>query len=313
MNEIERLTETLLMGRWQWVAVAALLQIVYYLLYTGVFYLAFRLVSVKFKFKDLFPITFSGIFVNSVVPSGGMANYALYVDDARRRGYSSAQSTAGVLVTYICNMLTFIVVLTVSLIFLYRNDRLSLVVFSSASVVFFILASIFVALILGHFKPVILRKLFGIVQITINTLFRILRKNRTLRESWAHDFSADFIFAVKAIFKKPIMLLKILGIGFLSVAANLASLYCIFLAFNEPASLGVLITIYSMIFLFCMVSPTPNGIGIVETIVPLIFVSFGYSIEAGTVISLSFRGITFWIPLMIGCVLLRKLKLFSNF
>ena len=44
----------------------------------------------------------------------------------------------------------------------------------------------------------------------------------------------------------------------------------------------------------------------------LVFASLGVPIERATVIALSFRGLTFWLPLAIGFVLLRRLKTFKT-
>lgn len=66
-----------------------------------------------------------------------------------------------------------------------------------------------------------------------------------------------------------------------------------------------------MTLLFGIVSPTPNGIGIVEGIMPVIYSSLGLPLATATVISLTFRGFTFWLPMLAGFFLLRRLKLFT--
>jgi phosphatidylglycerol lysyltransferase len=90
----------------------------------------------------------------------------------------------------------------------------------------------------------------------------------------------------------------------------LTVLYVFFLSFGQPVTLEILIAGYSMIILFATVSP--GGAGIVDGLMPLVFVSLGIPLAEATVVSLAFRGTTFWLPLILGFLLLRRLPLFSK-
>ena len=70
-SEIKRLAETLVGGQWQWVAVAALLQVAYYIIYTALYQSAFLTVGVQSRLSELLPVTFASIFMNVAAPSGG--------------------------------------------------------------------------------------------------------------------------------------------------------------------------------------------------------------------------------------------------
>ena len=69
---------------------------------------------------------------------------------------------------------------------------------------------------------------------------------------------------------------------------------------------------YAMAFLFAGVSIVPQGIGVVEGGMVLVFASLGIPVENATAITLTFRGFSFWIPLVIGFFLLRQMKLFHG-
>ncbi len=60
--------------------------------------------------------------------------------------------------------------------------------------------------------------------------------------------------------------------------------------------------------LFLIVSITPQGIGVVEGVMTLVFTSLGVPAAQAAVVSLAFRGLTFWLPLLIGFILLRRVK-----
>lgn len=107
------------------------------------------------------------------------------------------------------------------------------------------------------------------------------------------------------------MLLQTVGVAFAAHLVDLTSLFVLFLAFHQKVHFGVLVAGYSMGILFWIVSITPQGIGVVEGMMTLVFASLGVPIERATVISLAFRGLTFWLPLGIGFILLRRLKSFG--
>ena len=76
-NEVENLVETLGRGVWQWVVVAALLQVVYFFTQTRVFQICFRLVGVQSRLPQLTQVFLASMFINTVAPSGGTAGLAL--------------------------------------------------------------------------------------------------------------------------------------------------------------------------------------------------------------------------------------------
>ena len=61
-----------------------------------------------------------------------------------------------------------------------------------------------------------------------------------------------------------------------------------------------------------MISVTPQGVGVVEAAVVVAFTSFGESAAAGTAIGLVYRGIVFWMPFIIGAVLINTTKAFKG-
>ncbi|MCB0133144.1 MAG: flippase-like domain-containing protein, partial [Caldilineaceae bacterium] len=108
--------------------------------------------------------------------------------------------------------------------------------------------------------------------------------------------------------RQPQQLLRTISIAMSTHVADLLTLTLLFRAFNQPTTLSIIIIIYAMTVLFRIISPTPNGIGVVETLLPAIYVSVNVPLEVGTVINLTFRGISFWIPLVIGMICLHYLQ-----
>ena len=59
LNDIEQLVLTLMRGQWGWVLVAALLQVVYFVVFAGAYKVAFATVGVESRMGELVPLTFS--------------------------------------------------------------------------------------------------------------------------------------------------------------------------------------------------------------------------------------------------------------
>ena len=99
-----------------------------------------------------------------------------------------------------------------------------------------------------------------------------------------------------------------------SIAASACELACFSLvgvAFGvhqpEPLICG-----YVVATLFAMISITPQGVGVVEAAVVVAFTSFGVSGAAGLSIALVYRGIVFWMPFLIGAILIQTTKTFKH-
>jgi uncharacterized protein (TIRG00374 family) len=82
-------------------------------------------------------------------------------------------------------------------------------------------------------------------------------------------------------------------------------LLLMFLSFNVTFSIGTLIAGFSIGYLFFVVSPTPSGIGFVEGALTLALVSLYVPVSKAAAVALAYRGITFWIPLLIGMLAFR--------
>jgi hypothetical protein len=64
---------------------------------------------------------------------------------------------------------------------------------------------------------------------------------------------------------------------------------------------------FSIGYLFLIVSPTPAGLGIVEGALTITLSSMYIPLEAAAVITLVYRGFTFWVPLLVGMIAFRML------
>jgi phosphatidylglycerol lysyltransferase len=310
-SEIKKLAETLVGGQWQWVAVAALLQVIYYIIYTALYQSAFLTVGVQSKLGELLPVTFASIFMNVAAPSGGASAVALFADDAARRGQSAARATVGTLLVLVADFSAFLVLLLGGMIYLFTHHNLKFYESIAAVILLVIIGGLTAFLLLGLWRPQWLDRLLHWVMRVANRIAGLFKHPDFLDEAWVERNTAEFTEAAIAIAAQPAMLIQTAAIAFAAHLVDLTSLFFLFLAFHQKVHFGVLVAGYAIGILFWIVSITPQGIGVVEGMMTLVFASLGVPIERATVIALAFRGLTFWLPLAIGFILLRRLKSFG--
>jgi phosphatidylglycerol lysyltransferase len=310
-TEIEKLADTLGQGQWPWILAAVLLQILYYLVFSAVYQSAFATVGVNSKVRDLLPVTFASIFVNVVAPSGGATGAALFVDDAGRRGQSAARATVGTILVLIADFSAFTLILLVGLTVLFLRHDLAFYEVVAALILLAVTLSLAGTLLLGLWQPVRLRQLLDRIQQTANQAGSWFRRPSLVHRDWSEKNAAEFTEAAQAMATRPKYLVRTLAFALASHLVDLASLYVLFLAFQYPITFGPLVAAYSTAILFLIVSPTPMGVGVVEGVTPLVLISLGVPAAVSAVVVLAFRGLSFWLPLLIGFVLLHRLKSFS--
>lgn len=310
-TELEQLKTTLARGQWGWVLAALLSQVAYYVAFTGIYQSAFYTLNISTRTRDLIPVTLGSLFVNVIVPSAGAGGAALFTQDITRRGGSGARAAAGILLQLIADFSAFTLLLIPGLIYLFLNHDLKPYETVAAVILLLMTIGLVSILLLGIWKPAWLHRLFGWSQIAANWVFGRLRRSLTLADDWAQKNAEEFNRAAVAVTGHPLRLLRTLGIAFLAHLLDITTLYLLFRAFNQPISLGALVAGYGVGILFWIVSVTPQGIGVVEGMMTLTFTSLGIPGAVAATVALAFRGLTFWLPMLLGFFALQRLRTFD--
>ncbi|MDD1748429.1 MAG: flippase-like domain-containing protein [Methanothrix sp.] len=309
LTEIKGAALPLIQGQPEWILLAALLQVLYYALFAAIFKSAFYTVDIKSRIRDLIPVTLGALFINVVAPTWGMAGAALYVDDASHRGESPARAAAGTVLAQTADFSAFALILAGGIAYLSIRNRLESYEIAATAFLFVILCSLAITLILGLWRPILLMKLLGLTQSGINRLAKKVHRSTVLPDGWAARNAADFSNAAKAMEAHPKMLALTLGIALVAHLVNIISLYALFLAFHQQIEFGPLVAGYAMGILFWNISPVPQGIGVVEGVMALVYTSLGIHGVIAALIVLAFRGLNFWLPMLLGFILLRRVKI----
>ncbi len=310
-RNIQQLAATLFSGEGRWLAAAIALQVIYYSGYAVLYQLAFETVEVEARALSLLPVLFASFFLKVVVPSGGVSGVAIFVDDASRRGQSPARAAEGSLWVLVADLATMVPLIVYGLAFLALRGALAL--YQILGAVFFVLfaAAMGGVLLLGRFQPDRLREVLARAQRTINNIAARFNRPPLLPGDWAERNAAECIGAACNIARHPRPLTRTLVTAFLVHLVNVASLFTVALAYQQVLSLGAVLAAFSLNIIFSVVNIIPNGIVIAEGVMTLVFTSVGVPLAEAVVIAVAFRGLNVWIPLIIGFVLLPRVRAFG--
>lgn len=307
---LKTLGSTLIQAKWQWVLVAAIMHVVYFVLYTRLYQVSFRVVDVKSSLRNLLPLFFASVFVNAIAPSGGAAAGALFVDDANRRGQSGARAAVGTVLVLVTDLATLIPFLGFGIYFLLLHNNLQFYDIIGA-VIFVIFISLLISLlVMAKWKPAHLRQVLNWAQRVVRKVGGWFKHSDLLAEDWAERNAAEFSDASNAIASHPKRLLHTCILGLVLHALNIAGLYTLFLAFAQSVQPGTLIAGFGLGIVFYVVSVVPQGVAAVEGVMGAVFTSMGIPAAKAITIVLTFRGLNYWLPLMIGFFFLHRLQTF---
>jgi uncharacterized protein (TIRG00374 family) len=249
-------------------------------------------------------------FVNIVAPTAGVSGIAVFANDARRRGYPPGKATLAGALFLLVDMAAFLLVLALGWIVLIRRNDLTAGEIS-ASLLLLAMASVFAFFIyLGYRSADALGNLLARIAHIINRILKPFLHRDYLSEERAHTFAAEVAEGLSDLPEHSIArLLRPLAHALFNKAILIGVLLCAFLSFDVPFSAGTIIAGWAIGYLFLIVSPTPNGIGVVEGFMPLALTSLRVPYEAAVVVTLTYRAVTFWSLLAMGAWAFRRLHL----
>jgi glycosyltransferase 2 family protein len=308
LTEIQSIAQTLQRGNIWFIILAFIVEILWVFNCGASFKAIYRGMAIEERLGTLSLIVLAANSVNVVAPSGGVSGMAIFVSEARRRNYSAARVAAAAVLYLLFDYLGLIAVLAVGLVVLIRRNDLSIVVIlASAALVG--LAMLFSYLInLGMQSAVSFGNALAKLSRLVNRILRPFIHREYLSEANAHEFAHDAAEGLILIRSRPRSILPPLMFAITNKILQILVLTLVFLAFKVPISIGTIIACFSIGTLFVIVSPTPAGIGVVEGALTLALTSMYISLEDAAVITLSYRGITFWIPMLVGMISLRVLE-----
>lgn len=165
------------------------------------------------------------------------------------------------------------------------------------------------AMAFAAMKPDLLLKLLAPLVRVIDR-FLTKRKKKPV-DAWVKDTVNTYAQSAALMTKNKQDIGADLG---LNVAASIFELGCfafVALAFGVH-DIEAMICGYVVVTLFAMISFVPQGVGIVEAAALVAFALFGIDQATAMAVIMVYRAIVFWLPFLIGAVVIQRSKLLSE-
>jgi uncharacterized protein (TIRG00374 family) len=308
-SELQNVVFTLQQANAWFVVLALLAEAAWILVLGWIFYSIYDLLGMKEGKGRMTLLASASIFFGVVTTSAALGGLAMFVTDGRKRGHPSGKVTVAGALYLLLDYAAFFCVLALGIIVLIRRNNLGAVEISASLILLAIAVAIGMILYLAYRSPSALGKMLAGMARLINRLVRPFIHREYLSESRAHGFAADVSEGLGSLPARPgsLILPFLLSLG--NKGLLMSVLTCCFLAFDVPFSTGTIVGGFAITYLFVIVSPTPAGVGVVEGVMAVALRSLGVDFSQAVIITLAFRGLTFWLPLAVGAVAFRLLHL----
>jgi len=307
-SEIESVAETLRMGNLWFILLALLIQLSWYAVAGLTYQSLYHLLGMHESIYKLSLLYASANFVNTVAPSAGMGGMAVFIGAAARDGHSAGKVTVASMLSLFLDYVAFLCILTLGLIVLFRRNDLDPTEIVASVIILSITAVLGFLLYLGSKSGRLLGNTLASMARFVNRIVRPFIHRDYLSEERAHEFAEEMAQDLASLPEHRRSLVLPFLFALTGKTLLMLILVLVFLAFKVPFSAGTIIGGFSITYLFLIVSPTPSGIGIIEGIMPLALSSLRVPWGQAVIITLAYRGLTFWIPLGFGALAFRILE-----
>ncbi len=307
-SELQHVIETLQRAHPWFLALALLVQAMWFIVLGLIFYSIYHALGLTESKRRLTLIAAASGFVSIVTPSAGVGGLALFVADGRARGLPTGKITVAGALYLLLDQAAFLCVLGVAMLVLIRRQNLgageitaSLILLASASVQAFLF-------FLGYRSAEALGEALARLARLVNRIVGPFIHREYLSEARAHGFAREIAEGLVSLPKRRHTLIQPFLLSLANKVLLMGVLVCSFLSFDVPFTAGTIVGGFAIGYLFLIVSPTPSGIGVVEGVMAIALASLRVDFSQAVIITLAYRGVTFWIPIAVGALAFRALE-----
>ncbi len=254
-------------------------------------------------------LIFSLVFINTFCLFSGATGVAFIIDDAHREGCDAGQSTGGAILSQIGYFAAVFVISVIGFFTMLISGHMNTVFLIGGLAlagVLVILSSLF---FVGHLRPRILYRIFLTLEKLIDKVIGLIK--HSLKPSWGRNMAHSFVATSDLLAKNPKGTVITVAYASFSAILNMACLVAIGYAFGFE-NVEALVAAFAVGAISVILSPTPQGVGVVEAMITAILTAYGCSVATAAAIALVYRGVMFWIPFCIGAVLLSQAGFFKS-
>jgi uncharacterized protein (TIRG00374 family) len=309
LAELENILAALRQSRPLYLGVAVAVAAVLLVNTAATFWALYRLVGLQEIPRSLFLMVTAATFVNLITPSSGMGGMAVFYDEARRHDLSTGRVTVVAVLYVLYEYVALFAALAVGFVKLVQLGKLNTAEVLAVGFLLVVGITIATGLAVGYRSTVQLGKVLAWLAGAVNRLLHPFLHRDYLNVSSAYTLSDEMVDGLAALRgARPGEILLPLVFTVINKLLLILILALSFLALGTPVSAGTVVAGFSIGHLFVYASPTPSGIGFVDSILPLALNSLGVPFPRAVLVSLVYRAVTFWLPLVLGAVAFRNLQ-----
>ncbi len=299
---IDNLIETLNDADLNLVALAVVMQIFTYFLYTLRWKILNNLADINVGFRKLLPIMMVGLAVNNITPSGrgGGEPVRAYIL-AKEHGYELKNTFATVVADRMLDTFPFIVlaIITIVSMILYFDIAQWLVVVLVLSVI--VISAILLILIYMCINLNFGRRVEGWI---VGVVRRFSKKDSSDLENKVHENIFGFQKTMKLLISDKNVLYTSIPLSFLIWIMEIMRVYVVFLAFGATLNVIVIGEVFILASLVGMIPLLPGGLGAVDGLMIGFYSKAGVAYSLAAPVTLIERAISFWLATIIGLIIL---------
>ncbi|MBS1249407.1 MAG: hypothetical protein MAG431_00986 [Chloroflexi bacterium] len=306
-SEVESIINTLKKGDWRYFLMAFFLLLLWRLNIAGFYKAIFQNLGTNESLSRLTIISSAATFINTIAPSAGIGGMTVFIAESRQNGNTGARAMVAGALYVIYNYLGFFFLLGMGIIVLIRRDNLNITQITASFILLLICAGMSFLLYLGNRSEEKLADALEWLARTGNRLLPSFIWSEKFSIEKARGFAHDAVEGIGQLRRDPKDLLFPLLFSVVNKGLLLLIFFLMFKAFGIPVSIGTVVAGVSLAYLFRIVSPTPSGVGVVEGMLTLALRSMFMAGNDALVVTLAYRGFTFWVPFILGGIAFRML------
>ncbi len=300
LGELREVKDTLLAGSVSWIVVGLALQASYYYILTDISATSLRIVGIGRTVRELLPLVLGSLIINVLAPTGGIAGAGLLIHDASSRQESAAKAGSGALLSVLASYSSFIPFLLLALGLLTVQHEIRAYQILGGLLLLGLVGALYLAFRLATQRRSVIRHILHGIDRIAHSLAWTFRRPPFLKKGWIDETMRELAEAGEAMRTEPALVARAITLGLVGYVVNILSFAAIFLAFQIPLVPTWVIAGYAVSLLFWIVAPAPQGVGIEEAIMGAVLISVGVPAPQAIAVSIAFRGVHFWLPLLAG-------------
>jgi glycosyltransferase 2 family protein len=309
-SELERLLRVAREGIWYLVLLAILLEGAFVVNQAALYALISQLTHCPLRTRDLLMPVLAADFLEVATPTpiGNVPGVALIVRQAERRGMSRTEAVLVNVIYFVLDYAAFLTVLGTGLLYLSLFHDLKPYEWAAALCLAVVVTLSVLLLFLAALYPRPVCAWIRQTGVRISGWWARLRRVPAPSTESIASFAANLQGSIELLRRERRRLWLPLLHAFAIPSLQLLMLELLFLAFRSPVGFGMLVAGYAIGTLLVIIAITPAGLGPVEGIMILTYSSLGVEPETAALVTLLYRGVSFWLPLVAGFFALRRLQ-----